>query len=237
MGGSIFERIEKKYIITDEQYDALQKYLSLHCVPDEFPDSYIYNIYYDTDDDRIVRDSAGKPIYKEKLRLRAYALPKDDTKVFVELKKKFKGVVYKRRIMLPYKDAVAFLNEGIPPKERTQIVREIEYFMNYYKGIRPAMFISYHRLSYISTDGTASRITFDSEITYRTDDLLIDKGIYGLPLLEEGTRLMELKILGSMPLWLSNALDECKVFPTTFSKFGTAHNALLIKQLDLEGAI
>ncbi len=236
MGGSIFERIEKKYIITDSQYDGLRKCISEYCVPDEYPDSYIYNIYYDTDDDRIVRDSAGKPIYKEKLRLRAYALPKDDTKVFVELKKKFKGVVYKRRIMLPYKAAVEFLNEGKSPPERTQIVREIEYFMDYYKGIHPAMFISYHRLSYISTDGTASRITFDSEITYRTDDLRLDKGIYGVPLLENGTRLMELKILGSMPLWLSKALDECRIFPTTFSKFGTAYNQLLAEQI-AEGVI
>lgn len=237
MGGSIFERIEKKYIITDEQYEALGKYIAKECVPDEFPDSYIYNIYYDTDDDRIVRDSAGKPIYKEKLRLRAYAMPKDDTMVFVELKKKFKGVVYKRRVMLPYKEAVSFLNDGVIPQSRTQIVREIEYFMNYYKGVRPAMYISYHRLSYISTDGTASRITFDSEITYRTNELLIEKGNFGTPLLEKGTRLMELKILGAMPLWLSKALDECRIFPTTFSKFGTAHNALLLNKLNAEGVI
>lgn len=237
MGGSIFERIEKKYIITDTQYEEMQKYISAHCLPDEYPDSYIYNIYYDTDDDRIVRDSAGKPIYKEKLRLRAYSLPKDDTKVFVELKKKFKGVVYKRRISLPYSDAVAFLNEGVSPSQRTQIVREIEYFMNYYKGIHPAMFISYHRLSYISNDSTSSRITFDSEITYRTHDLLIDKGIYGTPLLEEGTRLMELKILGSMPIWLSHSLDECRIYPTTFSKFGTAYNQLLSEKTKTEGVL
>lgn len=121
---NIFKRHELKYLITAEQREYIEKAICEYMMPDEYGESTICNIYYDTDNYRLIRRSIEKPMYKEKLRLRSYGKSADDKTVFLELKKKYDGVVYKRRISLPCKDAVDFMEGKADLKEDTQIGRE-----------------------------------------------------------------------------------------------------------------
>lgn len=94
---SVFCRVEVKFMLTAAQYRALIPVLKQYMVPDDFFKSTISNLYYDTPDFRLIRTSLAKPRYKEKLRLRCYNVPAEESQSFVEIKKKVDGVVYKRR--------------------------------------------------------------------------------------------------------------------------------------------
>lgn len=141
-----FKRYEKKYLVTQQQYNALAKVFAARMVPDRFAESTISNIYYDTPDFRLIRRSLDRPAYKEKLRLRTYRTPGADTEAFVEIKKKYDHIVYKRRIAMTYSEAQAYLGGGAAP-EQSQISREIDWFLQFYQGIQPAMCICYDRLA------------------------------------------------------------------------------------------
>lgn len=220
---NVFKRVERKYILDDEKYHRLFECLDRYFLKDRYFMSTICNIYYDTPDSRLVRNSMEKPVYKEKLRLRSYGVPDDDTKVFLELKKKYKGIVYKRRTDMTVPHATDFVNGNVPPDEGSQIEREIKYFLDFYGNIQPAMFLSYDRKAYYSAEDPNFRLTFDENITYRTEDVDLRSGVYGKKLLNEGTHIMELKIPDAMPVWFAHILTDLEIYPSSFSKYGSAY--------------
>ena len=123
-----FQRTEIKYRIPKEKIDLFLALMDPYIQLDEYGLTTICNIYYDTENSDLVIRSLEKPDYKEKLRLRTYGVPDEKSMAFVELKKKFDGVVYKRRAAIPLRQAEVFLNQGLRAFPRTQIVRELEYF-------------------------------------------------------------------------------------------------------------
>ena len=219
----VFQRIEVKYLLDDMQYTELMKRLENMAAIDSYGKTSILNIYYDTPDYTLIKRSLDKPVYKEKLRLRTYGVASDDTNAFIEIKKKYKGVVYKRRISMPYKEAVDYLSGDGRPQKETQISREIDYFLKYYKGIRPAMAISYDRIAMAGIEDPDLRITFDTNIRWRTDHLSLKEGNRGKDLLLPGQHLMELKIAGAMSVELARILDELNIRKTSFSKYGKGY--------------
>lgn len=219
----VFRRIEKKYIVDEPTYEKLIKKLDGHFVKDRYYKSTICNIYYDTPSHQLVRNSIEKPVYKEKLRVRSYGVPNDEDMVFVELKKKYKGVVYKRRIEMTLAQTRDFFAGKEVPHDNPQIENELKYFLKFYEGIAPAMYLSYDRLAYCGTEDPSLRLTFDTHILYREEQKELDKGIWGKELLPAGMRVMEIKIPNAMPLWLSTILDELEIYPASFSKYGTAY--------------
>ena len=219
----VFRRIEKKYIVDEPTYEKLIKKLDGHFVKDRYYKSTICNIYYDTPSHQLVRNSIEKPVYKEKLRVRSYGVPNDEDMVFVELKKKYKGVVYKRRIEMTLAQTRDFFAGKEVPHDNPQIENELKYFLKFYEGIAPAMYLSYDRLAYCGTEDPSLRLTFDTHILYREEQKELDKGIWGKELLPAGMRVMEIKIPNAMPLWLSAILDELEIDPASFSKYGTAY--------------
>lgn len=229
---NIFKRIEKKYIVDDAVFKALMEKLEGHMQADKYGRTTICNIYFDTPNRQLIRNSLEKPVYKEKLRVRSYGTPDKDGEVFVELKKKFKGVVYKRRVEMTLRQAEDFTSGKGKPGINPQIENEVEYFLKFYKGIAPAMFISYDRIALYGVQDPELRVTFDSRIIYREKELSLDKGVWGTELLPQGVRVMEIKIPNSMPLWLAQILDELKIYPASFSKYGTAYTQELDKRLD-----
>lgn len=170
-----------------------------------------------------MRNSIEKPVYKEKLRVRSYGVPNDEDMVFVELKKKYKGVVYKRRIEMTLAQTRDFFAGKDVPHDNPQIENELKYFLKFYEGIAPAMYLSYDRLAYCGAEDPSLRLTFDTHILYREEQKELDKGIWGKELLPAGMRVMEIKIPNAMPLWLSAILDELEIYPASFSKYGTAY--------------
>lgn len=220
---SVFKRVEKKYMVNETQYHKLMQRFEGRMQVDKYGKTTICNIYYDTPSHQLIRNSLEKPVYKEKLRVRSYGTPDEDGRVFVELKKKYKGVVYKRRVDMTLAQSRSFMRGAGAPSVNPQIENEISYFLDFYKGIAPAMFLSYERIALCGVKNPDLRVTFDSRITYREEELSLEKGVWGKQLLEPGHMIMEIKIPGAMPLWLSEILDELKIFPTTFSKYGTAY--------------
>ncbi len=219
----VFQRIEVKYLLSDMQYTELRKRLETMAAVDSYGKTSILNIYFDTPDYKLIERSLEKPVYKEKLRLRTYGVADDDTNAFIEIKKKYKGVVYKRRISMPYSQAIDYLVDGKRPKERSQISDEIDYFLKYYKGIRPAMAISYDRIAMAGIEDPELRITFDTNIRWRTDKLSLKEGNKGKDILLPGQHLMELKIAGAMSIELAKILDELNIRKTSFSKYGKGY--------------
>ncbi len=229
MAGNKFERLEYKYKITKEQQEQLLKLFPETVVADSYGLSEIFNLYYDTDDYRIIRSSIEKPVYKEKLRVRSYGRVENNDKVFIELKKKYDGVVYKRRIEKKYGETLEYLKES-DNTDSSQIGREIGYFLDFYQDLKPNMFIGYERLAYYDKKDADFRVTFDQKIRYRLDSLNLSEGNIGTDLLNDNEVLMEIKIMGAMPLWLAEALSQLKIYKASFSKYGNAYKQIAKEQ-------
>lgn len=226
----IFKRIEIKYLLDETTYRRLRERLENIAEVDRYGESSILNIYYDTPEYRLIRTSLEKPDYKEKLRLRSYNIPTKESPAFIEIKKKYDGVVYKRRIDMKYGEALKYLNEGAEAPKDSQIKREIDYMMSYYQGLKPMMAISYDRIAMFGKEDPELRITFDRNIRYRTDKLDLRYGNTGKDILKPGQRLMEVKIAGAMPIELARIFSELRIYPTSFSKYGRGYVDLISKE-------
>ena len=223
-----FKRYELKYMLTRRQAALLKAAMAGHMELDRFGHSSIRNIYLDTDSFRLVRRSIEKPLYKEKLRVRAYGRADQEDAVFVELKKKFESVVYKRRLTLPNREAMDALEGGGPLPAIGQIAREIQAFRDFYgPSLKPAMFLSYEREAYYPTDGEDFRLTLDERILWRTDHMDLSAGCFGTPLLGSDQVLMELKTPGGIPLWMVDFLSANGIRKISFSKYGAAYRQLM----------
>ena len=233
---AVFQRYEKKYLINRRQYRRLLGELNGLITADEYGRHTISNIYFDTENFSLVQTSLAKPAYKEKLRLRAYGVPKADDNVFIEIKKKSCGIVYKRRVEMPFKQAHSFLVLGAHPPQMGQIHHEIEWFLKRYQPSGKAI-IAYDRTAYYGNEDNALRITFDENIRWRDNYLDLTKGHFGSPLMPESQVLMEIKISGAMPLWLNHILTQLHIYPTSYSKYGACYaNYILPKQMERGGS-
>ncbi len=222
-----FQRYEIKYLLTRQEKERLLRVMEPYMRLDDYGRSTIRNIYYDTDDHRLIRHSLEKPAYKEKLRVRSYRKVTPEDPVFVELKKKYDSVVYKRRLVLPEGQVMDSFRNEKPLPDRSQIGHEIEYFRKYYRPLHPTVFLSYEREAYYALDGGDFRVTFDENILYRQRGFSLGDEIYGVPLLGSGQTLMEIKTSGGIPLWMSHCLSRQRIFKTSFSKYGSAYQDMM----------
>lgn len=220
---SIFKRYEIKYKLTPAQHSALCEALQGHMQQDNYGRHLIRNIYFDTPDYQIIRQSIEKPNYKEKLRLRQYGMPEEGKLAFIELKKKYSGIVYKRRIDLPQEDAVTYLWQGEDVMQHTQILDEIDYFKHSYPDLVPRVYLSYERDAYFCPDDANFRLTFDYNIKTRDTDVSLSPSDGDKAVLADDTIIMEVKIGGGLPLWFTRFLSEHQIYKTSFSKYGTAY--------------
>ena len=225
-----FARYEKKYMITQRQRDALMERIGIHLKVDTYPMYTICNVYYDTDDYRFIRASIEKPVYKEKLRVRSYGVPGEGDTVFVELKKKFDGVVYKRRVTTELSMVEPFLTGLLEKDTFGQIGKEIDWFQRCNKTV-PKAFIGYDRTAFAGIEDAELRVTFDTNLRCRTMKLDLAYGDYGQLLLPQDAVLMEIKLPGVCPLWLGRALSELSIYPTSFSKCGACYQQYLLPQM------
>ena len=226
---SVMKRYELKYLLNSEQLRYFMDQISHYMKVDKYGLTSIASIYFDTPDFRLINKSIEKPKYKEKLRLRGYGIVAPGKPTFLEVKRKCENIVYKRRIALSEKDAFDLIATK-EAKEKTQISRELETFMETYKNLEPKYMIIYDRLAYYQ-DNSDLRITIDMNPRYRIDDLNLHTSMEGLPLIEEGGAILEVKVQHSVPLWLSAILSKGKIYQTSFSKVGTAHKIEMKKKL------
>ena len=290
----VFERKEKKYRLSAEQYEQIIPALSQKMMLDEFGETRISSLYYDTAQRSMIARSLEKPLYKEKLRIRRYeplegdafggaatavtavvgaaaanvagtattagtaadagvaatasegnAVPAAtravyDERVFVEMKKKFDGITYKRRVCcsdnaainfmagMPYADACLqspltdeLAREESLSKRSLQIIREINSCRKRNGRLYPSMIIRCDRRAYQSLNiDDDLRITFDTNLCYK--DCFLKNASY-VNMLKNGEVIMEVKCSGALPLWLTSALSELRIYPSSFSKYGVAY--------------
>lgn len=222
MIGYVFKRYELKYIITKRQYATILSVISEHLQPDEYGETTIQSLYYDSDDFRLARASIEKPIYKEKLRLRCYGLNNSNKDVYLEMKRKYDGVVYKRRISCKEQEIKKIVSGKLPD---SQIGQEIRYFISLYPTLSPKVMILYDRSAW--QDKTSDlRVTFDRNIRFRTDDLDCHTSLDGSQLISPDSILMECKSGTAFPLWLAHLLCMEEIAKTSFSKYGAAYEML-----------
>lgn len=214
-----FQRVEKKYLLTEKQCQQLLEQAQDKLMLDEYGLHTIHNIYYDTEDYELIRTSLEKPRYKEKFRVRGYGEVQNSSPVFLEIKKKYKGIVYKRRESMPLAAAAAYLADGMLPENASQIMKEIHYFLRFYQPL-PKKYIAYDRRAFFGTEDSTLRLTIDQNIRSRNHDLALRSSPEDSLLLEEDQRLMEIKVAGAYPLWLARLLSELEIYPVSFSKYG-----------------
>lgn len=223
----VFRRRELKFLIDQSQRDALQRLLEERMVPDKYGRNTICNLYYDTPDFRLIRRSLEKPVYKEKLRLRSYGRIGPGVDVFLEMKKKYKGIVYKRRVKVSQEEAMAFMEDREPLPKDSQIARELVYFRDFYKNLEPRVYLSYEREAWYDPADSGFRMTLDRNIRYRTTDFDLGSTYDGQALLPPEMSLLEVKASGGIPMWLTEHLSSQKIHKQSFSKYGTAYTQML----------
>lgn len=218
----VMKRYELKYLPDRGQTAFLINCLRGHMEPDRYGMTSIASLYYDTPDFRLVRASLEKPEFKEKIRLRSYGIATEESPVFLELKRKASGIVYKRRVRATLSEVRRFFAGENGLFEDRQIRRELEWFRDSYEPLRPACLIIYDRVAYFEPGGDL-RLTIDFNPRYRTDAMNLTSSMDGIPLLPEGDTILEIKVQGAMPLWLTEILDAGQIYKTSFSKYGEAY--------------
>lgn len=244
MAIEVFNRYEKKYLLNQENFKNILDEIDQYMEADKFSKNgnfyNIANIYYDTDDDQLIRTSIEKPDYKEKLRLRSYGVPGLEDKVFLEIKKKYNGIVNKRRTKLTLKEAYDLTLEKIIPENKEyinkQVLDEIQYFLKVY-DLKPKVYITYDRMAFFDKKDSDFRVTFDTNIRTRRFDVGLEKGNHGELLIGNNLWLMEIKSSKGIPLWFVEILNKYNVYPSSFSKYGTEYKKTICKYSEKEGEI
>jgi len=219
---AIFKRNEEKYLMTQTQANQLINAMSNHMKPDDFGTYWVQNLYFDTENWDIINNSMEKPFYKEKVRLRCYGMPEAADFFFLEIKKKYSGVVYKRRLSITPADIMNHSLEEVLSKDNSQIAKELKYHIQK-MGVKEKFFLAYYRQAFVSAgmEDDGLRLTIDSNISYRLDMLHFTQPQLGCAALDSNTFLLEIKTPLSIPLWLVRILDELEIFPSSFSKYAT----------------
>ena len=227
---SVMKRYELKYSLNQEQLDYFVSRISEFMKPDKYGLTTISSLYFDTPDYRLINKSIEKPQYKEKLRLRSYGLASKDNKCFLEVKRKLDSIVYKRRILITEEEAMELINNKETDK-KDQITRELASFIDKYHNLEPKYLLIYDRIAYYQ-DNSDLRITLDMNPRYRITDLNLHTSMDGIPVIQDGVAILEVKVQHSIPLWLVEILTKAKIYQTSFSKVGTAHkNEMRKRQL------
>lgn len=240
MDGKVFDRIEKKYLITAKDKRELLKLIKKNLQKDRYHKSEVMNLYFDNDDFDMIIQSIDWVDFKEKLRARSYG---GYDRVFLEIKTKIYGedeenIGYKRRVMITHDDfkelvegkatAYELAKKSIETGNDLQIAKEVDYLISQF-DLKPKILVMYERESY--KDEAGLRITFDENLKYRTKNLSFVKGkrdkIY---FKDRRNVIMEIKANGVIPLWLVNKMSELKIYPERFSKIGRIYERIRKEQ-------
>lgn len=221
---NVMQRVETKYLLDADMYQKLLLKIKKYITKDGYYNYSILNIYFDTDNYDLINTSLEKPIYKEKIRLRSYGIPTLDDNVFLEIKKKYKGIVGKRRVSMTLREFNSYLSDGSIDNDN-QIMKEIDYCFKLYH-LKPVLFLAYDRYAYKGINDNDFRLTFDYNIRSRENNLDLNLGDYGENLFKNKKYIMEVKSTTGLPLWFTKSLSDLHIYPCSFSKYGTVYKSM-----------
>lgn len=216
-----FKRREMKFLLNEEQYEKIVNAVSGFMTEDDYGLHTIMNIYLDNRNNDLIRSSLGRPVFKEKVRLRCYGnKAEDDSEAFLEIKKKYRGLTYKRRFERPYKELFDYITRGVRPETGGQVFEELDYLIKR-MDLKPKIAICYDRRAFFGNEDKEFRMTLDGNIRYRRNDIDLRSGDSGAHLMTQPFRVMEVKSVGAIPMELVSILSEHKIYHGSFSKYGS----------------
>jgi hypothetical protein len=216
-----FQRVEDKYLLNSFQAEDFFKAARSHLKKDVYFQYHCHTIYFDNDAAQLISTSLSHPYYKMKLRLRTYSNPQPDTPVFLETKKKYGDIVYKKRFMIDDAEARDYLLYDKPHSCHNYTSEEIDYLIHYYH-LKPKVYIGYDRICFVSRTEADARFTLDSHIVYRVDDLSLTENGTEKPL-DNSLYILECKVSDRYPIWLTEILSQQHLYKSSFSKYGTIY--------------
>lgn len=231
-----FKRVETKYLVEAQQLPALLQDLNDHMQADDFAQSTITSLYFDTENFQMIQDSLAKKHGKEKLRLRTYASqPGLDSPAFLEIKQKIAGVGYKYRVKTTPQEAItALAGTGNSVSQDVRMTDQLALLQDRYQTIQPRMLISYNRLSFKGKDDAAVRVTLDRDLTYALVTSLTLSSSAAIPLVTNNQLVMEIKVSDQLPTWLQTILAKYNLEKASFSKYGQAYQLHQANLIDKE---
>lgn len=231
-----FKRVETKYLVEAQQLPALLQDLNDHMQADDFAQSTITSLYFDTENFQMIQDSLAKKHGKEKLRLRTYASqPGLDSPAFLEIKQKIAGVGYKYRVKTTPQEAItALAGTGNSVSQDVRMTDQLALLQDRYQTIQPRMLISYNRLSFKGKDDAAVRVTLDRDLTYAPVTSLTLSSSAAIPLVTNNQLVMEIKVSDQLPTWLQTILAKYNLEKASFSKYGQAYQLHQANLIDKE---
>ncbi len=233
MAQQIFRRTEIKYILSEEKIKSLMWLIEPYLKKDQYFKSTNCSVYYDSKNRYLAIHSLEKPLYKEKVRIRSYGVPKPDDIVFLEIKKKYKGIGSKRRIPIKLSDLNNYLKTGRLDSNSEIIKAELDTCFKRY-NLKPTMFLAYDRTSYCDKDDPTFRVTFDRNVRSRNTNLSLEKGDFGKQFFKNGEVVMEVKALERFPFYFVHALSKLKIYPASFSKYGRVTEREIFKRKEIQ---
>lgn len=235
MAKEVFNRYELKYIVNKALYKELLQALQGHVFMDKHGDQdgyyMVMNLYYDTADHLFFNETVNRQQFRQKLRLRGYNHINRDSNVFLEIKKKYRGVVYKRRTLLKLPEAYAFLADTLSKKDyslydasNTQILGEVDFLKQFYQ-LEPKVIVSYDRQAFQGIHEEDLRVTFDRNLLKRETDLRIESRSDGELFMDPSLYVLEVKVNDRIPLWLSHILNDFQCWRQGYSKYTSSYNS------------
>ena len=228
------DRFEMKFVITRDQRDAIMPALMERMRADEnaMDGAYypIISLYYDTPDRDCYWEKEQSVPSRRKMRVRVYGSldGKLPPTIFVEIKHKCDGRGVKRRLRVPLEEAL-WICAGNPPRRPLnvldmRIVDEIHMLVKK-RNFRPTVAMRYDRQAYADKDPESDlRVTFDTGIAYRFDNLdpIPDDRRFDRFMLPDGYSVMEVKVTGAVPYWLTKLVGEHHCILQGHSKYNNA---------------
>lgn len=223
-----FNRFELKYLLTLQQAECFKTALRAYLVADEHGNGNgrypLSSLYYDSPDLRCYREKVDGLKFRRKLRIRLYGDSlTNETPVFVEIKQRLDRVTQKRRIILPYAEALRLCNDRRPPAhpapDDQPVLDEIHAFLWQY-NLRPASIVRYERQAFIGSDyDIGLRVTFDTDLTAQARPLQLEEPPSGLPMLPANMTVMEIKVNERIPYWLTELVAAHNLQLVRISKY------------------
>lgn len=229
MAQQVFKRTEIKYLVSEKQVQELMWLIEPYLKKDEYFKGTNCSVYYDDENRYLAIHSLEKPLYKEKIRIRSYGVPRLNDTVFLEIKKKFNGIGSKRRIPVKLADFYEYEKTGKLTTNSPIIKAELdECFKRYH--LKPTMYLAYDRTSYCGKDDPSFRLTFDRNVRSRNNDLRLEAGDHGKKFFENNEVVMEVKAINRYPLFFVHALSKLKIYPASFSKYGRVTEKVIFQK-------
>jgi len=226
-------RFELKYLITEAQAAAIERYIRPFLPPDRYSKLQrggmypIVSLYLDSPDLQLCRETLYGVKNRFKLRIRSYT-DEPEYPRFFEIKRRINRVIMKSRARVTDRDVPLLLQgRSLPPQGYSTDEAALNQFQLYVASIhaRPMVLIRYMRQAFENSSENRVRVTFDRQLCYKvTREPKVRLGGSGWQhnSVTRGNVILEIKFTGRYPAWLARMVAHFDLNARSISKFATS---------------